>query len=48
MIKKLQRRFIRIALIALTAAMVAVAGIVNAANWFSVRGGTERNAFFSC
>ena len=38
MIKKLQRRFIRIALVALTAAMVLVAGIVNAANWFSVRG----------
>lgn len=37
MIRKLQRRFIRIALIALTAAMVAVAGIVNAVNWFSVR-----------
>ncbi len=38
MIRKLQRRFIRIAMIALTAAMVAVTGIVNAANWFSVRG----------
>ena len=37
MIRKLQRRFIRIALIALTAAMVAVAGIVNAVNWISVR-----------
>ena len=37
MIRKLQRRFIRIALIALTEAMVAVAGIVNAVNWFSVR-----------
>ena len=38
MIRKLQRRFIRIALVALTLAMVLVAGIVNAANWFSVRG----------
>ena len=38
MIRKLQRRFIRIALVALTAAMVLVAGIVNAVNWFSVRG----------
>ena len=38
MIRKLRRRFIRIALIALTAAMVAVTGIVNAANWISVRG----------
>ena len=37
MIKKLQRRFIRIALIALAAAMVLVVGIVNAANWISVR-----------
>ena len=38
MIKKLRRRFIRIALVALTAAMVLVVGIVNAANWISVRG----------
>ena len=37
MIRKLRRRFIRIALIALTAAMVLVAGVVNAANWVSVR-----------
>ena len=37
MIKKLQRRFIRIALIALAAAMVLVVLAVNAANWFSVR-----------
>ena len=37
MIKKLQRRFIRIALVALTAAMVMVIAIVNAVNWFSVR-----------
>ncbi len=38
MIKKLQRRFIRIALVALTVAMVLVAVIVNVANWISVRG----------
>ena len=38
MIRKLQRRFIRIALIVLAVAMVLVVGIVNAANWFSVRG----------
>ena len=37
MIKKLQRRFIRIALVALTAAMVFVVLVVNAANWISVR-----------
>ncbi len=37
MIRKLQRRFIRIALVVLTAAMVLVVGIVNAANWLSVR-----------
>ena len=37
MIKKLQRRFIRIALIALAVAMVLVVAIVNAANWLSVR-----------
>ena len=37
MIRKLQRRFIRIALVALTVAMVLVVLIVNAANWFSVR-----------
>ena len=48
MIKKLQRRFIRIALFALTVAMVLVVGIVNAANWFSVRGElTETLAFLS-
>ena len=38
MIRKLQQRFIRIALIALTIAMVLVVSVVNAANWFSVRG----------
>ena len=37
MIKKLQRRFIRIALFALAAAMVLVVLTVNTANWFSVR-----------
>ena len=37
MIKKLQQRFIRIALITLTVAMVLVAGVINAANWFSVQ-----------
>ena len=37
MIKKLQKRFIRIAVISLTVAMVLVVGIVNIANWFSVR-----------
>ena len=38
MIKKLQKRFIRIALVALAAAMVLVVLVVNAANWISVRG----------
>ncbi|MBR4500284.1 MAG: GHKL domain-containing protein [Clostridia bacterium] len=37
MIKKLQQRFIRIALAVLTVAMVTVVGIVNAANWLSVQ-----------
>ena len=37
MIRKLRQRFIRIALITLTVAMVLAVGIVNAANWFSVR-----------
>ena len=37
MIRKLQRRFIRIAVIALTIAMVLVVFIVNMANWMSVR-----------
>ena len=37
MIKKLQVRFIRIAVISLTVAMVLVVGIVNIANWISVR-----------
>lgn len=37
MIKRLQRRFIRIAIIALTIAMTLVVGIVNLFNWISVR-----------
>ena len=37
MIRKLRHRFIRIALIALTVAMLLVTGIVNAVNWLSVR-----------
>ena len=37
MIKKLQRRFIRIAMVALAVAMVLVVLVVNAANWISVR-----------
>ena len=37
MIRKLQRRFIRIALVALAVAMVLVVLVVNAANWVSVR-----------
>ncbi|MBQ7655347.1 MAG: HAMP domain-containing histidine kinase [Clostridia bacterium] len=37
MIKKLQRRFIRIAVIALAIAMVVVVGIVNIVNWVGVR-----------
>ena len=37
MIKQLQKRFIRIALVTLAAAVVLVVGIVNIANWISVR-----------
>ena len=37
MMKRLQRRFIRIAVIALTVAMVLVVGTVNLFNWISVR-----------
>ena len=37
MIRQLQNRFIRIAAISLTVAMVLVVGIVNIANWISVR-----------
>ena len=37
MIRKLQHRFIRIAVIALTIAMVLVTGIINAVNWWSVQ-----------
>ena len=38
MIRKLQNRFIRIAMVTLTVAMVLVVGVVNVANWISVRG----------
>ena len=37
MIRKLKRRFIRIALVSLSVAMVLVVLVVNAANWISVR-----------
>ena len=37
MIKQLQKRFIRIAVVTLAAAVVLVVGIVNIANWLSVR-----------
>ena len=37
MIKQLQRKFIRIAMVTLTIAMVLVVGFVNLANWFSVQ-----------
>ena len=37
MIRKLQKRFIRMAVLVLTAAMVTVVGIVNTANLISVR-----------
>ena len=37
MIRQLQRRFIRIAVISLTMAMILVVAIVNIANWISVR-----------
>ena len=48
MIKKLQHQFIRISLVTLTVAMMLVVGIVNAANWFSVRGElTETLSFLS-
>ena len=38
MIKQLQKKFIRIAMVTLTVAMVLVVGVVNIANWISVRG----------
>ena len=38
MIRKLQKRFVRIAVLVLTAAMVVVVGIVNTANLLIVRG----------
>ncbi len=37
MIKTIRRRFIRIALFALTIAMIFVSGVINLANWISVR-----------
>ena len=37
MIRQLQKRFIRIAVISLTMAMILVVAIVNIANWISVR-----------
>ncbi len=46
MIRQLQRRFIRIALIALTIAMVLVTGIVNLVNWVSVRGELQETLDF--
>ena len=46
MIRKLRQRFIRIALIALTIAMVLVVAVVNAANWFSVRGELQQTLTF--
>ena len=46
MIKKLQRRFIRIAVVALAAAMVTVVLLVNIVNWFSVRGELEQTLSF--
>ena len=38
MIKQLRKRFIRIAMVTLTVAMVLVIAVVNIANWLSVRG----------
>ena len=46
MIKKLQRRFTRIAVIALTIAMILVVVIVNIANWISVRNELNRTMNF--
>ena len=46
MIKKLQKRFIRIAVMALTVAMVLVVSIVNIANWISVRGELDETLTF--
>ena len=46
MIRKLQKRFVRIAVLVLTAAMVIVVGIINTANLIIVRnelGGTVRD-----
>ncbi len=46
MIRKLKRRFIRIAVIALSVAMVLVTGIVNLVNWLSVRAELQGTAEF--
>jgi len=46
MIKKLQKRFIRISLIALSVAMVLVVLVVNAANWVSVRNELQETLSF--
>ena len=46
MIKRLQRRFIRIAIIALTVAMALVVGIVNLFNWISVRNELQETLSF--
>ena len=46
MIKKLQRRFIRIALVALAAAMMMVVLAVNAANWIRVRNELDETLSF--
>ena len=44
MIKKLQHRFIRIALVSLATAMILVVLVVNAANWISVRRSEEHTS----
>ena len=46
MIRKLQKRFIRIAMAALTVAMVLVTAVVNLANWISVRQEMEETLSF--
>lgn len=46
MIRKIQLRFIRIALVALAVAMVLVVLVVNAANWFSVRNELQETLAF--
>ena len=46
MIRRLQRRFILIAVIALTVAMVLVTGIVNLVNWLSIRSELQETLSF--